>query len=110
MLVASWTIPVIPDIRRQIGPVYFDKVFMRLYADGARVQPASRAIRKDVGAEFRLMMGSYYLLPTALFVSATYGVDAFQVTLDDVFVASQPSVDYGMELQWHFGLLFGFDL
>lgn len=107
---AAWTVPLIPDIRRQIGPVYLDKVFMRLYADGARVQPASRAIRKDVGAELRLMMGSYYLLPTALFVSATYGMDAFQVTLDDVFVTSQPSVDYGKELQWHFGLLFGFDL
>ncbi|MCY3614464.1 MAG: DUF5050 domain-containing protein [Bacteroidetes bacterium] len=107
---AAWTLPLIPDIRRQIGPVYLDKVFMRLYADGARVQPASQAIRKDMGAELRLMMGSYYLLPTALFVSATYGMDAFEVELDDVFVTSQPSVDYGKELQWHFGLLFGFDL
>ena len=107
---AAWTFPLIPDIRRQVGPVYLDKVFMRLYADGARVRPASRAVRKDIGAEFRLMMGSYYLLPTALFVSATYGADSFLVTLDDAFVSSQPSVHYGKEVQWHFGLIFGFDL
>ncbi len=109
-LQTAWTFPLLPDIKRQIGPVYLDKAFMRLYADGARVQPESRAIRRDVGAEFRLMMGSYYLLPTALFVSATYGLDSFDVKLDDAFITSQPSVRYGKQLQWHFGMLFGFDL
>ncbi len=108
-LQASWLMPLLPDIKRQIGPIYLDKAFFRLYTDGARVQPESRALRKDIGAELRLMMGSYYLLPTALFVSATYGTDSFEIQLDDVFITSQPSVTYGKQVQWHFGILFGFD-
>ncbi|MCY4158258.1 MAG: hypothetical protein OXE92_09715 [Bacteroidetes bacterium] len=109
-LQTSWTFPIMPDIKRQIGPVYLDKAFMRLYADGAQVRPESAALRKDVGAELRLMMGSYYLLPTALFVSATYGLDSFEVKLDDAFISTQSSVSYGKQVQWHFGVLFGFDL
>ena len=108
-LQASWLLPLLPDIKRQIGPIYLDKAFLRLYADGARVQPESPALRKDIGAELRLMMGSYYLLPTALFVSATYGADSFEVQLDDAFITSQLSVSYGKQVQWHFGVLFGFD-
>ncbi len=108
-LQASWLLPLLSDIKRQIGPIYLDKAFLRLYADGARVQPESPALRKDIGAELRLMMGSYYLLPTALFVSATYGADSFEVQLDDAFITSQPSVSYGKQVQWHFGVLFGFD-
>lgn len=106
----AWIFPLAPDIKRQFGPIYLDKAFMRLYADGARILPASRALRKDVGAELRVKMGSYYLLPTALFVSATYGMDSFEIELDDAFVTSQPSVGYGKQVQWHFGVLFGFDL
>ncbi len=108
-LQTSWTFPILPDIKRQVGPIYFDKAFMRLYADGARVLPQSRALRKDFGGELRLMMGSYYLLPTALFVSVTYGMDSFEIELDDGFIATQPTVSYGRQLQWHFGILFGFE-
>ena len=69
-------------------------------------------MRKDVGAEVRMKVGSFYLLPTALFLSATYGLDAFDFQLDEGFVTPDGSdtVRYGAELQWHFGVLFGFDL
>ncbi|MCY4224716.1 MAG: hypothetical protein OXF06_07750 [Bacteroidetes bacterium] len=106
----SWTFPLIPDLKRQIGPIYFDKIFMRLYGDAARVLPESRAFRKDLGAELRIMMGSYYLLPTALFISSTYGLDSYQIQLDDAFISSKPTVEYGRQLLWHFGVLFGFDV
>ncbi len=109
-LQTAWTFGVLPDIKRQIGPIYLDKAFVRLYADAARVLPESRSFRKDIGAELRLMMGSYYLLPTALFVSATYGLDSFEVQLDDAFITTQPTVSYGKQLLWHFGILFGFDI
>jgi len=109
-LQTSWTYPLLPDLKRQIGPIYFDKIFMRLYADAARVLPESGAFRKDLGAELRILMGSYYLLPTALFISSTYGLDSYQIQLDDAFISSQPSVEYGQQLLWHFGVLFGFDL
>jgi len=108
-LQTAWTVPVLPDIKRQVGPIYFDKAFMRFYADAGRVLPESKAFRKDIGAELRLMLGSYYLLPTALFVSATYGLDSFEIQLDDAFISTQPTVRYGEDFQWHFGILFGFD-
>ena len=109
-LQTSWIVPIAPDIRGQIGPVYFDKAFAKLYADAARVGPDQTGLRRDVGLELRLKMGSYYLLPTALFVSATYGLDRYDLTLDEAFVSNVRQVQYGRELLWHFGVLFGFDL
>ncbi len=106
----AWLFPLWPDIKRQVGPLYFDKAFARFYLDAVRVRPASRALRKDIGAEVRLQMGSYYLLPTSLFLSATYGIDAFHVALDEAFVTSRRNVRYGRDVLWHFGVLFGFDV
>ena len=109
-LQSSWLVPIWPDIRRQIGPVYIDKAFARLYTDLAAVRPHQTGLRRDAGLELRLKMGSYYLLPTALFVSATYGLDRYEVMLDEAFVSNDRIVRYGKELLWHFGVLFGFDL
>lgn len=106
----SWVVPIAPDIRRQIGPIYLDKAFARLYSDLAMVGPNPSGVRRDVGLELRFKMGSYYLFPTALFVSGTYGLDRFDITLDDAFVTDVRRVGYGKELLWHFGVLFGFDL
>jgi len=108
----SYFLPIFPDIGRQMFFTYLDKAFLRLYADGAAVWPGGGALRKDLGAEVRLMLGSHYLLPTALFVSATYGLDDFDYVLDEGFVTpgGMQSVRYGREWQWHFGILFGFDL
>ena len=48
----------------------------------------------------------------AIFFSATYGLDEFDFQLDQGFVTpdGRDFVSYGSELQWHFGVLFGFDL
>ena len=134
-LQASYTMPLMPDIGRQWLFAYLDKMYLRLYADGAAVWPApralwrdvdvagcgltpflcgpaaSRVLRRDVGAELRLKLGSYYLLPTALFFSGTYGLDAFDYVLDEDFVTptGARTVRYGKAWQWHFGVLFGFD-
>ncbi len=111
-LQASYSVPVFPDIGRQLFFTYLDKMYLRLYADGAAVWPGSGALRRDVGTELRLKLGSYYLLPTALFASATYGLDTFDYVLDEDFVTptGARTVRYGKEWQWHFGVLFGFDL
>ena len=109
---ASYLMPLLPDIGRQLLFTYVDKMYLRLYGDAAAVWPGSGALRRDVGAELRLKLGSYYLLPTALFASATYGLDAFDYVLDEDFVTptGARTVRYGKEWQWHFGVLFGFDL
>ncbi|MDX1741491.1 MAG: hypothetical protein R3178_09370, partial [Rhodothermales bacterium] len=112
----SYYVPLLPDIRRQFLFLYLDKIYGRLYADAAYAWsgsfPSLSDARRDVGAELRVGLGSFYLLPTAFFVSATYGIDEFELDLDEDFVTPDGSstVSYGKELQWHFGILFGFDL
>jgi len=111
----SYLFPLLPRIDRQAGFLYLDKIYGRVYADAAMAWsgpwPGFGDVRKDIGAEIRIGLGSFYILPTALFVSGTYGMDAFDFQLDEGFVTpdGQQSVRYGKEWQWHVGLLFGFD-
>jgi len=112
----AYTFPVVPDIGRQMGFLYMDKLFARVYVDAVSAwrgsMPGLSELRKDVGAELRLGMGSFYLLPTAVFVSGTYGLDSFDFQLDEGFVTpdGRNTVRYGQSIQWHVGVLFGFDL
>lgn len=112
---ASYLLPLFADIRTQILFLYVDKAYLRLYADAAAAWsgawPGFSSLRKDIGAEMRVKLGSSYLLPTAVFLSGTYGLDTFDVQLNDGFVtpSGARSVRYGSELQWHFGVLFEFD-
>jgi len=113
---AAYHLPLLPDVRKQLLFAYIDKVYARFYVDAAAAWngawPGFGAVRKDVGAEVRMKMNSFYLLPSAVFLSATYGLDAFDFQLDEGFVTPDGSdtVRYGSELQWHFGVLFEFDL
>ncbi len=115
-LQASYTLPLVPRINKQFMFAYFDKLYGRVYTDFSAAWNGGLgdmgALRKDVGAELRLGMGSFYLLPTALFVSATYGLDTFDFQLDEGFLTptGENTVQYGQTWQWHFGVLFGFDL
>jgi hypothetical protein len=112
----SYTFPVLPRVKKQILFTYIDKVYARVYADAALAWsgafPGLENARKDAGIEMRFGMASYYLLPTALFISATYGFDRFDVQLGEGFVTpgGDTSVSYGRDVQWHAGLLFEFDL
>jgi Tol biopolymer transport system component len=116
LLQASYTRPVFDRIDRQIGFLYLDKLYGRVYADAAAAWsgafPGMGAFRRDAGAELRLALGSFYLLPTALFASATYGFDRFEMPLQEGLLTpdGRSSVSYGGEMMWHFGVLFGFDL
>ena len=113
---AAYQFPILPDISRQVLFAYIDKLYGRVYADGAMAWsgswPGFGELRKDVGAELRLGLGSFYLLPTAVFLSATYGLDAFDFHLDQEFLTpdGRSTVRYGNELLWHFGILFDFDV
>jgi hypothetical protein len=115
-LQAAYHVPLLPDLRRQVLFAYFDKLYGRIYADAALAWsggwPGLGALRRDVGAELRLGVGSFYLFPTAVFLSGTYGLDAFDFQLNEGFLTpdGRNTVRYGGELQWHFGVLFGFDL
>lgn len=112
----SYYLPVFPEINRQFLFLYATKLYGRLYVDAAAAWTSSEDVRpvfrKDVGAELRLGLGSFYLFPTAAFVSATYALDSFSYTVDPRFVGPVGSkeITYGKSLSWHFGLLFEFDI
>ncbi len=111
----SYSFPVFPRISKQIGFIYLDKVYAKVYVDAANAWSGSfdglSSFKKDIGLEARFGIGSFYLLPTAFFVSGTYGLDSFNFQLDEGFVtpSGSSSVRYGESMQWHAGLLFGFD-
>ena len=115
-LQAAYTFPLLPNLNRQVGFLYFDKLYARVYADAASAWTGSvsdvGSFRKDIGAELRLRLSSFYLFPTAFFASATYALDSFDLALDDGFLTpeGQNFVTYGDEVQFHFGALFEFDL
>ena len=111
----SYTFPVFPRIGRQFLWLYVDKVYARVYADAALAwtgsSPDLDKTRKDAGAELRISLGSFYLFPTAFFVSSTYAIDRFAFKLDDGFITpdGKDFVEYGGVWKWHVGVLFGFD-
>lgn len=112
---AAYHFPVLPSVHKQLLFTFVDKVYARVYADAALAWsgawPGLGETRKDIGAELRFGLGSFYLLPTALFVSASYGLDSFDYQLDEGFLTpdGKSSVRYGNEMLWHFGVLFSFD-
>lgn len=115
-LQAAYHFPIWPHVSKQALFAYFDKVYGRIYADAALAwsegAPGTADMRRDIGMELRVGLGSFYLLPTAFFVSATYGLDTFTFEPDEDFLTVDGSrfIRYGHELLWHFGLLFDFDL
>ncbi len=112
----SYQFPIISRFTRQWGFLSPDRLYGRIYADAALGwsdnRPEWNQIRKDAGAELRLSLGSFYLFPTALFVSTTYGFDQFDYQLKNRLTTAEGNtfVTYGRQWLWHFGVLFSFDL
>ena len=113
----EYRFPLLENINTQILQFYFDKLFLSGYFDigtawsGSGGAPKLADWRKDVGVELRLESPSYYVFPTRLFLSATYGLDEFRQKLDDDFYTDDGKdfVTYGGRWMYHFGLLFDFD-
>lgn len=115
LLNVSYQFPIIQRFTRQIAWLTPDKLYGRVYADAATAWSGATSnakVRKDMGAELRLSLGSFYIFPTAIFVSGTYGFDRFNETLKNRLTTADGKtfVTYGREVLWHFGLLFNFDL
>ena len=98
MLMSSYLTHQFFKARSILGPVD---------ASGPRLNTFFRLLRPDGElVELRLEAFSYYALPTRIFFNATYGFDQFERYLSSV----STTVTYGKEWNFHFGVLFGFDL
>jgi Tol biopolymer transport system component len=114
--------PISNNLDTRVLQLYFDKLYFGLFADAAVAfslqdgeslgtkfkDQVQHSLRRDVGAELRLETFSWYSVPTAIFVSAAYGLDqfTFQARRSDGTLAD---VSYGHEMRYYAGVLFTFN-
>ncbi len=112
----EYRFPLIEHINWQVAQFYFDKIYLSTYFDIGTAwsqggMPSLSAWKRDVGVELRLETPSFYIFPTRLFASATYGIDQFAQPLRQGFFTAdgRDFVTYGGQWMFHFGILFEFD-
>ena len=107
---ATYRFPILEDIDTRIFHMIFNQFYGAVYGDIGNAWTGSglenHKWKKDAGVELRLEAFSYYAFPTRIFFNATYGFDKFDYTIEN----SNKVVTYGKEWNFHFGVLFGFDL
>jgi Tol biopolymer transport system component len=106
----TYRFPLIEHIDVRVAHLYFDKLYAAVYGDAGTTwtggELSSQKFKRDVGAELRLEAFSWYAYPTRIFFNATYGLDQFSRYVSN----TGTTITYGKEWQFHFGILFGFDL
>ncbi len=107
---ATYRFPILEDIDTRIFHMIFNQLYGAVYGDIGNAWTGgglkNRKWKKDAGVELRIEAFSYYAFPTRIFLNATYGFDKFDYTIEN----SNKVVTYGREWNFHFGVLFGFDL
>lgn len=112
----SYRFPLIKNIDKSLKMIYFDRLYGSVFTDLGNAWNGDfkdgGKFKKDAGFELRLETTAFYLMPIRVFFSGTYGFDQFDIKLDPKFVTASGSqtVTYGREWQYHFGMLFNFDL
>lgn len=99
----SYRFPLMRNIDRRLGHIYFDKLYFGLFYDYGHAWDGEsipwKSFQRDVGVQLRLETFSYHLFPTRLFAEAAYPLD--EVTNEDVL--------YNKEWHFYFGALFEYD-
>jgi hypothetical protein len=82
---ATFRFPIVPRLRRRVGPVYVDKIYGAVYGDVGKAWDGDVGSRdpvydrkgplRDVGLQLRIDSISFYSLPTRVEVDMAYGVD-----------------------------------
>jgi Tol biopolymer transport system component len=108
----TYRFPVVEGLDFKFLQFYFDKIYLSLYGDVGNawnrdaVKP--KDFKKDVGAELRLQLYSWYVFPTSIAFNAAYGMDEFQRVFPTT-TEERTVVKYGKEWRFYFTMLFGFD-
>lgn len=106
----TYRFPLLDHIDLRLGQIYFDRLYAAVYGDVGNAWTGGgmkgMKFKRDAGLELRLESFSFYSYPTRIFFNATYGFDRF-----DRYVRSTGATfTYGREWNYHFGILFDFDL
>ncbi len=103
----TYRFPLARNIDKRIGQLYIDKAFLSFYGDVGNAwtgsTPKFDQFKKGAGVELRIMMNSFYIFPTSLFLDASYGFDKFTRIIND------KKITYGKEWRFYGGIAFGFD-
>ncbi len=105
VLRTSLRFPIFSNLDARWGPFYFDRINGALFAEAGDAWTGRldlNEIKRDIGAELRFSMFSWYVFPTDLQIAAAYGLDRFEVVEND------DKTEYGREWRWYLTLLFGF--
>jgi len=106
----TYRFPVDEHLDFRVLQLYFDKLYAAFYGDVGDAWSGGglegRNYKRDAGVELRLEAFSYYAFPTRIFFNATYGFDQFTHYVQ----STNTTVTYGKDWNFHFGVLFGFDL
>lgn len=104
----TYRFPIARDIDARFGPWYLDKVYLSFYGDYGNAwnkgYPEFSDFKKDVGAELRIKLISFYIFPTAIFVNGSYSIDKFTSEIRGHTITN------GKEWRFYFGMLFDFDI
>ncbi len=104
----TYRFPLLKEIDARIGPWYLDKMYFSVYGDYGNTwnkgYPSLKDFKKDVGAELRVKLISFYIFPTAIFINGSYSLDRF------TSVVRGHTLTTGKEWRFYFGMLFDFDI
>ncbi len=107
---ATYRFPLFRHIDARWGPWYLDKIYFSVYGDYGNAwnkgAPDFADFKKDVGAEIRVKLISFYIFPTAIFMNWAYSFDQFERTTHYF----NRHYKVGKEWRFYFGVLFDFNL
>ncbi len=107
---ATYRFPLFKNIDARWGPWYLDKIYFSIYGDYGNAwnegMPQFNDFKKDVGAEIRIKLISFYIFPTSVFMNWAYSFDKFQ---RETYYFNRP-YSVGKEWRFYFGILFDFNV
>ena len=108
----TYRLPIAQRLDFKFLQFYFDKIYFSLYGDVGNAWNGKATklsdFKKDVGAELRLQLFSWYVYPTSVAFNAAYGIDRFSKVFPST-TGENKVVTYGKEWRFYFTMLFGFD-
>ncbi len=106
----TYRFPLFRNIDARFGPWYLDKIYFSVYGDYGNAwyegYPDLSKFKKDVGAELRIKLVSFYIFPTSIFFNWAYSFDRFE---RKTYFFNNPYT-VGKEWRFYFGILFDFNV
>jgi len=102
----SMRFPLATGIDLRWGPFYLNRIHGALFAEAGDAWMSDfdfDNIKRDVGAELRIKLFSWYGYPTDIQFTGAYGLDKFTVKDDTGHIN-----EYGKNWRWYFTILFDF--